>query len=83
LKIDKSFIEELSNDESGRTVAGAIISLEQKLNLRVIAEGVETYSQIAFLRENNCDEIQGYHFCKPVPERQIQELLKTHAGLDG
>ena len=56
----------LPTDEDDRAVATAVISLGQKLNLRVIAEGVETDDQIAFLRENNCDEMQGYHFSKPV-----------------
>ena len=61
LKIDKSFIDDLPDDENDRAVASAVISLGQKLNLRVIAEGVETEAQAAFLRENNCDEMQGYH----------------------
>jgi EAL domain-containing protein (putative c-di-GMP-specific phosphodiesterase class I) len=58
-------------------VASAVISLGQKLNLRVIAEGVERDEQIAFLRENNCDEIQGYHFSKPVPPQGIEALLRS------
>ncbi len=53
LKIDKSFISDLSSNENDRAVAGAVISLGQKLNLRVIAEGVETDAQIAFLRDKN------------------------------
>jgi len=67
LKIDKSFIDDIPSDENDKAVAGAVISLGQKLNLRVIAEGVETQEQIAFLRENNCDEMQGYCFSKPLP----------------
>ena len=66
LKIDRSFIQDLPEDEDDRAVAAAVISLGQKLNLRVIAEGVETEAQVAFLRENNCDELQGYHFSRPV-----------------
>jgi EAL domain-containing protein (putative c-di-GMP-specific phosphodiesterase class I) len=79
LKIDKSFISDLPTNENDRAVAGAVISLGQKLNLRVIAEGVETDDQVAFLRENNCDEMQGYHFSKPVTVQAIEELLKTTA----
>ena len=75
LKIDKSFIKDLATDESDQAVASAVISLGQKLNLRVIAEGVETDDQIAFLRKNNCDEMQGYHFSKPVSSAEIVELL--------
>jgi diguanylate cyclase (GGDEF)-like protein len=75
LKIDKSFIEHLPSNENDKAVAGAVISLGQKLNLRVIAEGVETDEQVAFLRENNCDEMQGYHFSKPIPPQGIEHLL--------
>lgn len=75
LKIDKSFINDLAVSENDRAVASAVISLGQKLNLRVIAEGVETEEQVAFLRENNCDEMQGYHFSRPVPPEKIEELL--------
>jgi EAL domain-containing protein (putative c-di-GMP-specific phosphodiesterase class I) len=77
LKIDKSFINHLPSNESDKAVASAIISLGQKLNLRVIAEGVETDEQIAFLRDNNCDEMQGYHFSRPIPPYGIEILLKA------
>jgi EAL domain-containing protein (putative c-di-GMP-specific phosphodiesterase class I) len=77
LKIDKSFINDLPNDENDKAVASAVISLGQKLNLRVIAEGVETDDQVAFLRQNNCDEMQGYHFSKPVPAVDIEKMLRA------
>jgi EAL domain-containing protein (putative c-di-GMP-specific phosphodiesterase class I) len=76
LKIDKSFINNLASNYSDKAVAGAVISLGQKLNLRVIAEGIETAEQVEFLRANNCDEIQGYYFSKPVGSDAIKELLK-------
>jgi diguanylate cyclase (GGDEF)-like protein/PAS domain S-box-containing protein len=79
LKIDKSFISDLPTNENDKAVAGAVISLGQKLNLRVIAEGVETDDQMAFLRENNCDEMQGYHFSKPIAAQAIEELLRARA----
>jgi EAL domain-containing protein (putative c-di-GMP-specific phosphodiesterase class I) len=75
LKIDKSFINDLADEQNDQAVASAVISLGQKLNLRVIAEGVETDDQVAFLRKNNCDEMQGYHFSKPVPAEDIAKLL--------
>ena len=75
LKIDKSFIDDLPSNENDRAVASAVILLGQKLNLRVIAEGVETDEQVAFLRENNCDEMQGYHFSRPIPPQEIAKLL--------
>jgi diguanylate cyclase (GGDEF)-like protein/PAS domain S-box-containing protein len=77
LKIDKTFITDVSSDENDKAVACAVISLGQKLNLRVIAEGVETDDQVAFLRANNCDEMQGYHFSKPVSAREIENLFGT------
>ena len=79
LKIDRSFIQDLPDDEDDRAVASAVISLGQKLNLRVIAEGVETEAQVAFLRENHCDELQGYHFSRPVAADAIPALLLRQA----
>ncbi|WP_426124270.1 sensor domain-containing protein [Pararhizobium sp. PWRC1-1] len=79
LKIDQSFVRNLAQDEDDRTIAAAVISLGQKLNLKVIAEGVETDEQLTFLRENQCDEIQGYHFSKPVNSEAIEALLVAQA----
>ncbi len=76
LKIDRSFISNLATNDSDKAVAGAVISLGQKLNLRVIAEGVETAEQVEFLRANNCDEIQGYYFSKPIASDAIPALLR-------
>jgi diguanylate cyclase (GGDEF)-like protein/PAS domain S-box-containing protein len=75
LKIDRSFVGALPTDENDKAIAAAVISLGQKLNMRVIAEGVETEQQLAFLRENNCDEMQGYLFSRPVPASAIEALL--------
>jgi diguanylate cyclase (GGDEF)-like protein/PAS domain S-box-containing protein len=77
LKIDKSFVDGLPANENDKAVISAVISLGQKLNLRVIAEGIETEAQAAFLRENNCDEMQGYLFSRPVSPQQIEELLRV------
>jgi diguanylate cyclase (GGDEF)-like protein/PAS domain S-box-containing protein len=76
LKIDQSFVRNLADDENDRSITAAVISLGQKLNMRVIAEGVETDEQLAFLRESRCDEIQGYHFSKPIEPAAIEDLLK-------
>ena len=56
-----------------------MISLGKKLNLKVIAEGVETDEQVAFLRENKCEEIQGYHFSKPIPPAEFETFLREWA----
>ena len=75
LKIDKSFIRGLPGDENDAAVAAAVISLGRRLDLTVVAEGVETEEQVAFLRENNCDEIQGDRFSKPVPPQEFEKFL--------
>jgi diguanylate cyclase (GGDEF)-like protein/PAS domain S-box-containing protein len=75
LKIDKSFVRELPYGEDDRAIAMAVISLGRKLNLKVIAEGVETQQQLDFLRENDCHEIQGYHFSRPVSARDVAHML--------
>ena len=79
LKIDKSFVSDLADSADDQAIAMAVISLGHKLNLRVIAEGVETEQQRAFLRENDCDEMQGYLFSRPVPPEQIAALLAATA----
>ena len=75
LKIDKSFMDDIPKNEDDMAVTSAVISLGQRLNMRVIAEGVETDAQIAFLNANNCDEMQGYHFSKPITADAIVALL--------
>ena len=77
LKIDRSFIRNLPDDAGERDIAAAVISLGQKLNMRVIAEGVETEEQLAFLRDNNCDEVQGYLFSKPVGAAAVADMCQS------
>ena len=75
LKIDQSFIRGLSHDSSDAALVGAIISLGKSLNLNVIAEGVETAQQLAFLRAHDCEEGQGFHFSKALPADAFARLL--------
>ena len=77
LKIDQSFVRDLPANEDDKAIAMAVISLGHKLNLRVIAEGVETAQQLAFLRDNDCDEMQGYHFSQPVSAAEITALFQA------
>ena len=77
LKIDKSFVRELPHGEDDKAIAIAVISLGQRLNLNVIAEGVETQAQVDFLSDNDCHEVQGYHFSKPVPPDEIDAMLRA------
>jgi diguanylate cyclase (GGDEF)-like protein len=76
LKIDKSFIDGLPNNEEDVSIATAIIALTKSLKLNVIAEGVETKEQKEFLVENGCDYIQGYYYSKAVSAEEMEELLK-------
>jgi EAL domain-containing protein (putative c-di-GMP-specific phosphodiesterase class I) len=66
LKIDRSFIRDIGVDCDDRAITSAIVSLAKSLHLRVIAEGVENEAQMSFLREHQCDEIQGYYFSRPL-----------------
>jgi EAL domain-containing protein (putative c-di-GMP-specific phosphodiesterase class I) len=75
LKIDKSFIREVDSSSKDAAIATAIIAMGNSLNLNVIAEGVETQSQLDFLKFNNCDQVQGYLFCRPMPPDELIELL--------
>ncbi len=75
LKIDRSFVKDIPDDRDDMAITGAIVSLAQKLGLRVIAEGVETQAQIDFLRSSGCREVQGYFFSRPVEADQAMMLL--------
>ncbi|EHQ88087.1 sensor domain-containing protein [Desulfosporosinus youngiae] len=75
LKIDQSFIQDISKGENGEEVVTAIIQLAKNLRLKVIAEGVETNTQRTFLEDKLCDEMQGYLFCKAVPSEEAERLF--------
>ncbi|WP_175628224.1 EAL domain-containing protein [Thioalkalivibrio denitrificans] len=76
LKIDKSFIRDLSTDSDDAAIVTAILSMAASLNLVVTAEGVETTEQLAFLSGRKCPEYQGYLACKPVPEKSFQGFAR-------
>ncbi|MFP0193697.1 putative bifunctional diguanylate cyclase/phosphodiesterase [Pseudomonas sp. PHC1] len=77
LKIDQSFIRGLSHDSSDAALVGAIIGLGKSLNLNVIAEGVETAQELAFLKDHHCEEGQGYYFSKALPADAFARLLAS------
>jgi diguanylate cyclase (GGDEF)-like protein/PAS domain S-box-containing protein len=82
LKVDKSFVRDLLSDPDDAAIARAVISLGHSLGMKVIAEGVESAAQCAFLRTHGCDEIQGYYFSVPVPAARIAEMLASGLRLD-
>jgi diguanylate cyclase len=75
LKIDRSFIDGVTTDSGDSAITAAVISLAHSLRLQVTAEGVETAEQLAFLRERNCDEAQGFYFSRPLPAHEFARLL--------
>jgi len=78
LKIDKSFVNDVLTNNDDAEIAIAIIRLSHALNLRVVAEGVETLEQVAFLKQNGCDEIQGFVVAKPLTPVKVSELFTFH-----
>lgn len=75
IKIDREFVKDFPEKEDG-TLAQIIINLSHSLNMKVIAEGVETKDQINFIMDNGCDEIQGYYYSPPVSAEKIEELIR-------
>jgi diguanylate cyclase (GGDEF)-like protein/PAS domain S-box-containing protein len=80
LKIDQSFVRQISTTPSETTIVTAVISMGRSLKLRVVAEGVETQAELAFLLAHHCDEAQGYYFSRPVLPNEFARLLE--AGMD-
>jgi diguanylate cyclase (GGDEF)-like protein len=81
IKIDRSFVRDLPNDSEDQAIAQATISMGKALGMTVVAEGVETTAQQAFLRRHACDEMQGYLVSKPVPPQDIVDLVRLPIAL--
>jgi diguanylate cyclase (GGDEF)-like protein/PAS domain S-box-containing protein len=77
LKIDQSFVRQITSTPDDTTIVTAVISMGRSLKLRVVAEGVETQEELSFLQARQCDEAQGYYFSRPVLPKQFAMLLKT------
>jgi len=81
LKIDQSFVRDITTDADGAAIVTSIIGLAHGLRLHVIAEGVESQAQLDYLRAHDCDQIQGYYFSKPLPAAAMEELLRSGRAL--
>jgi diguanylate cyclase (GGDEF)-like protein len=75
IKIDRSFIRDIPGDSGGANITRAVVALAHSLKLQVVAEGVETEAQLAFLRALHCDEFQGFYLCQPLPEAEVDAVL--------
>ena len=75
LKIDRCFIKNITDNLNKAAITKAIIEMAKNLNLKLVAEGVETESELSFVRQHQCDTMQGYLFSRPVPARDFEELL--------
>lgn len=83
LKVDQSFVQEIPTSKNDMAIARTIISMAKSLNMTTVAEGIETEEQLKFMRENHCDEIQGYLFSPPVPADQFLTLLEQESKRSG
>jgi EAL domain-containing protein (putative c-di-GMP-specific phosphodiesterase class I) len=81
VKIDRSFVSDLTVDADDAAIASTVITMAHSLKLSVIAEGVETEEQLAFLSRRRCDEMQGYLFSRAVPAEEIGKILRAEDAL--
>ena len=77
LKIDQSFVRDMTTDSDDASIVSAVIDMGRSLNMRVVAEGIQTQDQLQFLKDRHCPEGQGFYFAPPVPAEQLTSLLSN------
>lgn len=82
IKIDRSFVRDLATDAADAAIINAIIAMAHSLNIRVVAEGVETEQQQHYLQQRGCDQAQGFHYSKAVPASDFEALLAAIESRD-
>jgi EAL domain-containing protein (putative c-di-GMP-specific phosphodiesterase class I) len=82
IKIDKTFVRDINTDLDDSAIALAVIAMAHSMKLKVLAEGVETKTQLTFLKTNRCDEMQGFYLSCPLPVAETTHLLQSHTHLN-
>ena len=80
IKIDRSFIKEIDSSQNDRAIIKAMIAMAHTMSITVVAEGVENREQMRFLEANDCDEVQGYLLCGPVPVDEFAKFRDSYAA---
>ncbi|MGI9503705.1 MAG: EAL domain-containing protein, partial [Geminicoccaceae bacterium] len=82
IKIDRSFINDINDNQGSAAIVGAVIALSKRLNMSTTAEGIETIEQLRHLQREGCDEAQGYYFSRPLPAADLIKCIKNDLSIE-